>query len=127
VSAFRVGQRLVSPAGHRIEIVGADAVCVSGDYLDVVAYRYEGRSTIHIVPEDDMSGRGWKLIPELKIGMLVRYKDPRRAAAGRTRREIAFVSDRNVMLRSYTEDGLFVQEWAISRRRFEEQMEVVPE
>jgi hypothetical protein len=124
--AFEVGQWYRCSDGSRAEVVAVDTVGrLGGKYHDVVGYRYEGRTAIHLRLAD--SFEGWALEVPLAVGDEIQSK---RTVSGvrlgaHEKRIVTYVSDHRVCWAVHSFDGGFLAEHSATREVFDQDYEKV--
>lgn len=124
---FEPGQWYWTSTDQRAEIIGIDVVFSDHASIEVVAYRYEGRKTVHMRIPSELSL--WRLKRPLEVGDEIRHRtvvDGVRVGCAE-RKTITYASDHLVCFDVFTSDGEFCAEISWKRAEFDEEFEVVPE
>lgn len=126
MSTFEVGKWYRNGIRRRLEIVGIDTVCVGTEEVEVIAYRYEGKESVHM--RSAVMAENWRLDVPVEVGDQVQHQ---RVVAGvragsAEPKYVTYVSDFLVCVLVHSFDMRVIAERAYRVEDFHKEYEVVP-
>lgn len=121
-----IGQWYRNAAGVRIEVLGVDWVGIDTKDGEVVAYRYEGRETIHMRATELTSD--WVREGAIEPGTVVRCRTVIEGirVGSKGRYVVEYASDHTVVVTTLKASGVFFSETAMTRADFDRRYEIDP-